>query len=75
MTHEIKIYGDYEFNPGKMIDITFPKSIDPQANDDEDYVDKSMSGKYIVTAVTHTFTKGEYYINARVKRDSLGIEV
>ena len=75
MTHEIKIYGDYEFNPGKMIDIKFPKAIDPQENEDEEYIDKSMSGKYIVTAVTHTFTNGEYYINARVKRDSLGIEV
>jgi len=75
MTHEVKIYGDYEFNPGKMIDITFPKSIDPQENEDEEYIDKSMSGKYLVTAVTHTFTNGEYYINARVKRDSLGIEV
>lgn len=75
MTHEIKIYGDYEFNPGKIVDISFPKAIDPQENEDEEYIDKSMSGKYLVTAVTHTFTKGEYYINARVKRDSLGIEV
>ena len=59
-----------------MIDIKFPKAIDPQEIEDDDEIfDKSMSGKYLVTAVTHTFTNGEYYINARVKRDSLGIEL
>ncbi len=80
MTHDIKIYGDYEFHPGKVITIKFPKAIDPaeeelSTEDDHPGEDKLLSGKYLVTAAQHTFENGNYFINARVKRDSMGVEI
>lgn len=80
MTHDIKIYGDYEFHPGKVITIKFPKAIDPaeeelSTEDDHPGEDKLLSGKYLVTSAQHTFENGNYFINARVKRDSMGVEI
>ena len=80
MTHDIRIYGDYEFHPGKVITLKFPKAIDPaeaelSTEDDHPGEDKLLSGKYLVTSAQHTFENGEYFINARVKRDSMGVEI
>ena len=80
MTHDIKIYGDYEFHPGKVITLKFPKALDPaeaelSTEDDHPGEDKLLSGKYLVTSAQHTFENGEYFINARVKRDSMGVEI
>ena len=80
MTHDIRIYGDYEFHPGKVITLKFPKALDPaeaelSTEDDHPGEDKLLSGKYLVTSAQHTFENGEYFINARVKRDSMGVEI
>lgn len=80
MHHDIKIYGDYEFNPGKMIEIKFPRALDPSEKnkskfEDHPSEDKLLSGKYLITSCTHSFSNGEYYINARVKRDSIGVKI
>ena len=80
MTHDIRIYGDYEFHPGKVITLKFPKALDPaeaelSTEDDHPGEDKLLSGKYLVTSAQHTFENGDYFINARVKRDSMGVEI
>ena len=79
MTHEIKLFGDYELNPGKIITCKFPRAIDPEeaekSNEDQPGEDELISGKYLVTGVQHEFKGGEYFIRARIKRDSMGFRI
>ena len=72
--HDITLYGDYGLNAGKMIEIKIPKAVEPGSATDVLPYDKLISGKYMVTAVIHTFTS-EYFIQARIKRDSSGIDL
>ena len=79
MSHDIEIYGDFSFNPGKKIELEIPKAVDPVAqskvtnSDKSETLDKLLSGQYIVTAVQHKFRNDEYYITAKVKRDSFEV--
>lgn len=72
LTHDVTLYGDFELNAGKTIDLYFPKSIDPTVRTDAkaEPWDANLSGKYIVVSVIHQFKDQEYHVNARVKRDS-----
>jgi hypothetical protein len=79
MSHDIEIYGDFSFNPGKKIELEIPKAVDPVAqskvtnSDKSETLDKLLSGQYIVIAVQHKFRNDEYYITAKVKRDSFEV--
>ena len=76
MSHDIEIYGDFSFNPGKKIELEIPKAVDPVSqdkvtnSDKSETLDKILSGQYIVVSVQHRFRNDEYYITAKVKRDS-----
>jgi hypothetical protein len=72
--HDLELHGDLELNAGKMIEIKIPLAIEPGSRPDVLLYDKLISGKYMVTSVIHTFTN-EYYIQARIKRDSSGIDL
>ena len=80
-SHDIRLHGDLQLNPGRVIQLLFPKALDPDIlkeyleTDDTDVYDKTLSGKYFIAAVEHTFEGGEYYVNCRVKRDSRANEI
>ena len=40
-----------------------------------DLWDAHLSGRHLITSVTHLFEGGEYFSEVRVKKDSFGIEV
>jgi hypothetical protein len=77
INHDISLFGDFELNPGKMINIFIPKAIDPSIqrdvlkNNKDEIFDEQMSGKYLITSCIHTFKGGEYFTNVRIKKDSL----
>jgi len=79
--HDIELCGDFSFNPGRRIKLQFPKAEDPTANKDGSNVknsnrfDRTLSGYYLVTGVVHRFKDDQYFIRARVKRDSLSFNL
>jgi hypothetical protein len=80
LNHDIEIYGDFAFNPGRKITLKIPKAVDPEVqtsvtnSDASEREDQLLSGDYIITGVQHRFTDGEYFISAKIKRDSLQYE-
>jgi hypothetical protein len=63
--------------PGRKVTLEIPKAIDLKQFDKksmkgnfDDYFDRTVSGKYLVTAVIHQFGS-EYHCRMRLKRDSL----
>ena len=79
--HDIKLMGDFGLNPGRKLELKFPKAIDPSvykeyANKSAIYIyDDSLSGNYLITSTVHTFEDDEYYANCRVKRDGLSLDI
>ena len=80
-THDITVYGDFGLNPGKKLELKFPKAISPEDMKDildadaGDIYDNALSGNYFIASVQHDFIGGEYYSKVRVKRDSMSVEM
>tara|TARA_B100001093_G_scaffold302627_2_gene288633 strand:- start:16096 stop:17448 length:1353 start_codon:yes stop_codon:yes gene_type:complete len=87
VSHDIKLFGDFDLNPGTVINLKFPKAVDPShmkkllqnmANNPKghgDLFDKHLSGRHLITSVNHLFEDGQYFSEVRVKKDSFGIDV
>lgn len=77
VSHTLTLNGDFVFSPGRVITLSFPKSVDYDLyneltnNESHDFEDSSMSGRYIVFSVVHRFENGEYKMNANVRKDSV----
>lgn len=72
LIHTVKVYGDFELNPGKVVELYFPKSGDPAVTKAEnDPWDRNLSGRYVVISAVHKFINQEYFTEIKVKRDSL----
>ena len=75
-THDLKLFGDFQLNPGRVIELNFPKAVDPEVlkefleEDDTAVWDEALSGAYFIATTEHKFENGEYFVNIRVKRDS-----
>ena len=80
-THDITLHGDLQLNPGRVVQLLFPKALDPEQlkeyleTDASDVYDRSLSGKYFIASVEHMFESGQYFVKCRVKRDSTAIEI
>lgn len=87
VSHDIKLFGDLELNPGTVVNLKFPKAVDPaimkellakmknKPKSARDVYDTHLSGRHLVTSVTHIFEDGEYFSELRVKKDSFSIEL
>ena len=75
MTHDVKLYGDMGLNPGVIIELEFPKAIDPGLDSKSNLIDKHLSGKYLITSAVHKFDGGDYYTHVKVKRDSFSATI
>ena len=70
MSQELELNGDFEIYSGAKIELTIPKSTDPNIIEDSNLKDKIMSGNYLLTSVTHTFNMDEYRINVVAAKES-----
>jgi hypothetical protein len=74
ISHNIYLYGDPDFNPGKRINLKIPKSISkPEYLGDDtadDELDITMSGDYLVAVAAHTFKEGLYTVRAKVIKEA-----
>ena len=68
MTHDVTLFGDLDLNPGRVININFPSAVDPQVSKKNRDFDKTLSGRHLVTEVSHRFENEEYQINLMAKR-------
>ena len=87
ISHDIKLFGDFELNPGTVIELKFPKAVDPAIMKKMlekmrhsptaalDLYDKHLSGRHLITSTNHIFEDGEYFSEVRVKKDSFGFEL
>ena len=80
--HDVELFGDAFLNAGKVVELKFPKTIDPQVkkenlynSDPADLYDRNLSGKYLIISAVHTLKDGEYFTNIRVKKDSLTFDL
>ena len=86
-SHDIKLFGDFDLNPGTVIVLKFPKAVDPvimkqllsnmknKPTSQRDLWDKHLSGRHLITSVNHLFEDGEYFSEVRVKKDSFNIDL
>lgn len=78
ITHEMIVAGDFSINSGKVVELELPKSLDPSVtanNPKANYTkpfDDVLSGRYLVTAVSHNFSE-EYTCDVKVKKDSMSV--
>ena len=63
----VEIYGDFNLCTGSTIDINVVKSVD--AGDDKRGKDLFLSGKYLISSITHKFAE-EYKMELLLKKDS-----
>lgn len=81
ITHDLKLFGDFDLNAGKVIGITLPRAVEPDIQRDvvgktqNGYVDEHLSGKYLITSSIHIFENGEYFTQVKIKRDSFTIDL
>jgi hypothetical protein len=76
MTHELSLYGDFSLSSGSVIQINVIKSGDTKVirnsekgSSPSEIYDSVLSGKYIVTGISHVFGE-DYYCRIRIKKDS-----
>jgi uncharacterized protein YpiB (UPF0302 family) len=73
VSHTIQVYGDFELNPGRKIRIEIPKAVNIEqyaGSSDNDTIDESLSGDYIVGVVAHTFSDGLYTSKVQIIKDA-----
>lgn len=79
--HEVILCGDMGLNAGRVIELKFQRTMDPQLMKDiidknpKDIWDLHISGRYLITSAIHNFEGGKYYTNVKVKRDSFSIDI
>ena len=79
--HEVVLCGDMFLNAGRVIELKFQRTMDPQLMKDildknpRDIWDQHISGRYLITSAIHNFEGGKYYTNVKVKRDSFSIDI
>ena len=76
MTHELSLYGDFSLSSGSVIEIRVVKAGDPHVirnsengSSPSDIYDSVLSGKYLVTGISHMFGE-DYFCRVRIKKDS-----
>lgn len=74
--HDVVVAGDFNLGAGKVVNLKLVKAMDinPELTLSKstltDMEDTMMSGRYIVTSLTHHF-ENDYFCTMRVKRDSM----
>lgn len=73
IVQEIIIPGDFNMESGSLIDLNILKSADiteEQLEGETDLRDSILSGKHLVTSITHKFSSEGYFMTVTAKKDS-----
>ena len=80
-THTFSIFGDPLLNPGRVVELLFPKATDPKIYNEltnksiTEEFDKLLSGNYMIFSTIHTFQDSIYNTEIVAKTDSLQKEI
>jgi hypothetical protein len=74
MTQNLVLNGDFDLYSGAVVELNILKPEHPDVIQDNKEIDEMMSGKYIVSNISHIFDADEYYIQATVKKESSAID-
>jgi len=66
----INVYGDTDRRCGELVEVIIP-SKEPISSPSQDKDDKYLSGKYMITSISHQITRKEHVISMDLSRDSL----
>ena len=69
LTHTVRLHGDPRLRPGAAIQILLP-AINMQAGSNFKN-DELLSGNYIIASTTHKFTLEGYFVELKLKKDSV----
>jgi len=69
-SHKFEVMGDTLLNPGRTIQILFPKSTSPEVAGTDNY-DRLLSGDYLIFSTLHTFMDGTHTTEVVAKTDSI----
>jgi len=67
ISHEIVTYGDLNLKASAKIEIEIPKAVDTNA--EQEGIDESLSGIYIISTSVHEFTGGVYTNQLKIIKD------
>ena len=70
IVHDLVLPGDFELSVGKIIELNLPKATIPEKDEEGNFQDKYLSGKHLVTSITHSF-ENKYTMNITCCKDSL----
>ena len=72
LKQELIVPGDFDMECGKIVDLLIIKNADitEEMIDNDKFTDDILSGKHLVTGVTHNFTAEGYSMNILLKKDS-----
>ena len=74
MTQNLVLNGDFDLYSGAVVKLNILKPEHPDLLEDNKEIDELMSGKYIVSNISHVFDADEYYLLATVKKESSAID-
>ena len=70
MSHTLTLNGDFDLYTGAVVELNILKPQHPDTIIDNKELDELMSGKYVVSSISHVFDADEYYMLTTVKRES-----
>jgi len=68
MEHTIRLHGDVRLSSGTIINLNFPQI---GMVEDNGKSDEFISGRYLIVSTTHTFNNSGYFVQLKVRRDSV----
>ena len=74
MTQELVLNGDFDLYSGAVVELNILKPEHPDVIEGNKEVDEMMSGKYIVSNISHVFDADEYYMLTTVKKESSALD-
>lgn len=70
----IKVFGRTDYAAGQKISLKIPKAAQI-LKDDPEWMDKVVSGHYLISSVCHSITKTEYFCTMEIIKDSYMIDL
>lgn len=74
ISHDIELAGDFDMEPGMVLNVKFLKTNLENLEQDESTKDVMLTGKYLVTSIVHNFGD-EYIMDVRIKTDSFNADL
>ena len=71
MTINIRVYGRLDYSVGRVVELLIYSQRETLEKDtDEQIIDEYLSGKYLITAISHEINRNGYFCNIELAQDS-----